>query len=94
MIDAQYFPNFVRGAIPKAGHLSSEDIMELHGPFCEYLEGLTPWPLAMDVMVDISPKTVVDRQLRHWGHINGYHPALIWHFTSFTDKMKKEAERL
>lgn len=81
---AEHFPDFVR-SMPLYASLPADVILSLHEPFCAYLATLNA-PM-MAEMVDVSPARVEKRKEEmRWGHLAGYHPALVSHFNTFYKK--------
>ena len=57
--------------------------------FEEYMGAVyTERPLSLlhENVMDVSPATVAQRKTRFWGHVAGYHPALVWHLRNFVTK--------
>lgn len=89
-MDTQYFPLFCRANSKELQKESNELLIELGNYFKEYLQ--EKFADKMDILEpiwDINPIKVIMQQgnpLR----INGYHPALLIHFSDFIEKMKSE----
>ncbi len=92
-MDTQYFPHFIRANYPLLKDETNELLIELGDEFKKYLE--EKFANDMDKLKpiwDIEPKTVIMNQVnRSPFKINGYHPALLIHFSDFVTKMKNEA---
>jgi hypothetical protein len=84
LIDPEHFPDFVR-SMPVYASLPAGAILSLHEPFCAYLDSFDA-PMKRE-MVDVSPARVKERKEKmRWGHLDGYHPALVSHFKVFYKK--------
>lgn len=92
-MNTEYFPHFVKVNYPHVKHESNDSLVELGDVFKTYLKN--KFAGKMDKLIpiwDIDPKTVVMNQINKEPFtVNGYHPALILHFTDFVNEMKKEA---
>jgi hypothetical protein len=53
--------------------------------FLAYIEGLFPRPreLRHQDMCDVSPEVRAKRRKHTCGHIDGIHPALVWHYENY-----------
>ena len=63
------------------------------GEFEDYMGAAYPErPLFLwhQKVLDVSPATVAQRKTRFFGHVSGYHPALVWHLEKFISEATKE----
>jgi hypothetical protein len=92
-MDTQHFPHFIRANYPVLKNETNELLIELGDEFKKYLE--EKFANDMDKLKpiwDIEPKTVIMNQVKRSPFtMNGYHPALLIHFSDFVTKMKNEA---
>lgn len=92
-MDTQHFPHFIRANYPVIANESNEDLIEMGDEFKKYLEDKFKGDLdKLKPIWDIEPRTVIMNQVnRNPFTMNGYHPALLIHFSDFVTKMKNEA---
>lgn len=89
-MDTQYFPHFCRANFKELQNEPNEMLIELGEHFKEYLQKKFEDKMdKLESIWDISPIKVIMQQ----GHplkMNGYHPALLLHFSDFITKMNSE----
>lgn len=90
-----YFPAFIRMNFEELRSQPNDVLYELGREFKKYLEDVFKADLKKGEKIwDIEPITVVRNQMSDPFSMKGYHPALLFHFCEFMEKMKKEAEAL
>jgi len=89
-MNVKYFPYFCRANYPEIRGESDELLIELGEHFKKYLEDKFKDNLdKLEPIWDIDLMKIIMNQ----GHplkINGYHPALLIHFSEFIEKQKNE----
>jgi len=101
-MNLEHFPMFIRTFYPQLSDISLEEVQGIGEAFKTYLEDM--FKDKMDKLEDfwnIDPLYVV-MNMEHPTMMNGYHPALVYHFSEFVamqaEDFKKEnpeeAERL
>ena len=91
-MNTQYFPHFCRANFPETQNESNELLIEMGNHFKEYLEDKFKDNMdKLEPIWNIDPMKVI-MQMGHPFKTNGYHPALLIHFSQFVEKIKKEAE--
>lgn len=91
-MNLQYFPQFIRINYPKVANESNEDLIEIGTAFKKYLEEKFAGDMEkLELIWDIDANAVIMNQVRKNPFmVNGYHPALVFHFGEFVTKMKNE----
>lgn len=91
-MDLQYFPHFFRKNLPDID-VDNETLMEVGADFKKYLQDVfKDNPEKLEPIWNIDAKAVIMNEVNKTPFlVNGYHAALVLHFTMFMEKMKKEA---
>lgn len=93
-MNLQYFPQFIRINFPGAALQSNEQINALGEEFKKYLQDkFSNKPDKLETIWNIDPLKVLQTKFKDQLSVNGYHPALIIHFTDFIKKMMAEEEQ-
>ena len=92
-MNLEFFPHFFRKNYPKV-EATNEEIEEIGTEFKKYLEKKFDGQMQkLEKVWDIDAKTVIMNQVnKNPFTTNGYHPALIIHFSDFVEKMKNETQ--
>jgi len=88
-MNLEYFPQFLFSNFPIVkGELDDENIRVIGEEFKSYLlEKFTGDTEKLTEIWDIDPKTVIMNQVtKNPFTVNGYHPALVIHFTYFVEE--------
>jgi len=91
-MNTQHFPHFIRANYPDLKNETNELLTELGGEFKKYLEERFADKMdKLEPIWDIEPKTIIMKQVcKDPFTMNGYHPALLIHFSDFVTKMRLE----
>ena len=94
-MNLDYFPNFIRSIFkePEIQNMPNEEMEELGIAFKSYPEeNFKGKEDKLELIWDISPKSVIKRIATDPFAMNGYSPGLILHFTEFVRKNKEETD--
>ena len=92
-MDIQYFPHFIRKNLPGIKG-TNEEFIKIGEEFKTYLlEKFQGKEDKLEKIWDISPATVIMNQMNNPFHVNGYHAALILHFTQYIEEARKQIEK-
>ncbi len=94
-MNLQYFPHFIRACYPEAANEPNDDLMQIGADFKLYLqEKFRDSPEKLELIWDITFFSVMKNQIyQKPSTVNGYHPALLIHFSNFVQHMIKEQEK-
>lgn len=90
-MNVEFFPHFIRMNYHELRRHSNKALIDLGNEFKEYLHDVFKDDMKKGEKIwDIDGKTVVWRQMTDPFSIKGYHPAFVFHYCEFIEKMKKE----
>jgi len=89
-METEFFPHFIRMNYPSMGNEKNVLLIAFGEEFKTYLENKFEGQMEKLAPIwDINPKTVIMKVGHPFRH-NGYHPALLLHFTDFISQMVEE----